>query len=305
MKTYIGIDVSKHDLQIDQPGKAHILPNTPEAITTWLATLPPQTHLIFEPSGGYEKSLQTHAHAEGRTLTLVNPRYARDFARSLGALAKTDAIDARHLRLFGEKLTPAATTVPEPEQANLREYTSLRDDLAGQLQALKNREEHLTLAQTRRHLKTAIKQLEKQLAKLDHDIAQYLRDEAPAMEQRVQTLCLVPGVGERTATALVAHLRGLGQYTDAAIAKQAGLAPINHDSGQLRGRRHIAHGNAPARKVLYMAALVAARYNEWLKAVYLRLRANGKPPKVALIAVARKLLVYLNHLLKPAFQQPA
>ncbi len=152
----------------------------------------------------------------------------------------------------------------------------------------------------RKHLKAAIAALEKRLAKIDVEIETYLQEQAPELNNRIQTLCLVPGVSNRTAITLVAHLKGLGRYNDRAIAKEAGLAPLNHDSGTMKGQRHIQGGNPVVRKVLYMAALVASQHNEWLKEKYQEL-VKTKAPKVALIAIARKLLVWLNQLLKPAF----
>ncbi len=145
--------------------------------------------------------------------------------------------------------------------------------------------------------------MEKRLALIDAEIEAHLQEEAPELNDRIQTLCLVPGVSNRTAITLVAHLKGLGRYNDRAIAKEAGLAPLNHDSGQMRGQRHIYGGNPVVRKVLYMAALVASQHNDWLKAKYEEL-IKTTAPKVALIAIARKLLVWLNQLLKPALQSP-
>jgi transposase len=301
MKTHIGIDVAKKTLQIDQPGqRPKILENTHKAIVEWLEQLPAETHLIFEASGGYERPLLEAARQREQPHTLVNPRAARDFARSLGLLAKTDKIDARALRLYGEKITPAPTPTADPAQEELREWNGLREDLSSQLQALKNREEHLRNPEARKHLKAAITALEKQIKKIDTAIETYLQEQAPELNNRIQTLCLVPGVSNRTAITLVAHLKGLGRYNDRAIAKEAGLAPINHDSGTMKGQRHIQGGNPVVRKVLYMAALVASRHNEWLKEKYEQM-IKTKKPKVALIAVARKLLVWLNQLLKPAF----
>ncbi len=304
MKTHIGIDVSKKTLQIDQPGQpSKKIENTPKAIAAWLKDQPRETHLILEATGGYERPLLEAARQREQPHTLVNPRAARDFARSLGLLAKTDKIDARALRLYGEKLEPTATPPPDAGQETLREWTGLREDLAEQLQALKNREEHHRNPAAKKHLRAAMHALEKRLAKIDAEIETYLQEQAPELNNRIQTLCLVPGVSNRTAITLVAHLKGLGRYNDRAIAKEAGLAPLNHDSGQMRGQRHIYGGNPVVRKVLYMAALVASQHNDWLKAKYEKL-IKTKAPKVALIAIARKLLVWLNQLLKPALQSP-
>jgi len=141
------------------------------------------------------------------------------------------------------------------------------------------------------------------ILKLDVQINDHV-EAHPAVRDRVQTLCLVCGVGPQTALTLVAEFPELGRLPARAAAKLAGLAPLSHDSGQWQGRRHIAHGRAPVRRALFQAALVAARHNEHLRPFYLRLRANGKPPKLALIAVARKLLIFLNRTLKePASPQ--
>ena len=193
------------------------------------------------------------------------------------------------------------TEAQEQTLRTLRSWVQLRDHYVA-----RRREDETfiaSLAETalRRIAQAESRHLERLIEKLDEKIQRFLDEQAPALNDAVQTLCLVSGVAWRSATGLLAYLPEMGRCSGQQIAKLAGLAPLADDSGPRNGPRHIARGRAPARRVLYMIALVAARYNEHSRRFYLRLRAAGKPPKVALIAVARKLLVFLNSLLKPAY----
>jgi transposase len=296
---HIGIDIAKDLLEVAGDTLCQIA-NQPAALKAWLGQLKtrqPGAHLICEATGRHHHALQTAAAQAGVPLTVVNPRQARDFARSLGRLAKTDALDADSLRLLGQRLQPAPTPVPEKSLRDLQDLLMIRAAVVDEQTAWKNRAALLGPEAARLCLRRQ-RTLEKEIAQVEAAIDALLsRPEAETLGQKAQTLCLVCGVGLRTALVLLAWLSELGQCNRRQIAALAGLAPVNRDSGQYRGERHIAHGRAPVRKALYQAAVVAARYNEHLKPFYQRLRAHGKPARLALIAVARKLLVFLNRLL--------
>lgn len=299
---YVGIDLAQCTLAIAGASPAEIK-NEPAALRRWLCQLKqiqPTAHLICEATGRHHHALQAAAAAAGLPLTVVNPRQARDFARSLGRLEKTDPIDAQLLRRLGEALRPGPTAVPAGVVRQLQDLLVVRAALVEEQTAWHNRAALLHPAATKLCLRHQ-RSLEREVAAVESTIDALLATPAAAVLQtKVQTLCLVCGVGVRTALVLVAWLAELGQCNRRQIAKLAGLAPLNRDSGQWRGQRHIAHGRAPVRRALYQAALVAARHNEHLKPFYQRLRSAGKPAKLAFIAVARKLLVFLNRLLADA-----
>jgi transposase len=293
----LGVDIAKHTVQTDDGHHRHVVPNEPGALQAWLRSLPAGTQLICEPTGGYERLLLTQAHHAGVSASLVNARHVRAFARGLGRLEKTDRLDAAVLRHYGACVQPRPLPPPDPALLSLQQWTRIRAHYAALRQAEHNRLELLADPDLRRLTQQQCTHWDRLILKLDAQINDHV-EAHPAVRDRVQTICLVCGVGAQTALTLVAEFPELGRLPPRAAAKLAGLAPLNHDSGQWQGRRHIAHGRAPVRRALFQAALVAARHNEHLRPFYLRLRANGKPPKVALIAVARKLLIFLNRTLK-------
>lgn len=299
---YIGIDVASDLLEVAGALPAQVKNEAP-ALRRWLGTLKrlqPQAHLICEATGRHHRALQLAAAEAAVPLSIINPRQARDLARSLGQLEKTDAVDAQLLRRLGRALQPAPTAVPAPALRELQDLVGLRTALVEEQTAWTNRQALLGATAAKlcaRRLRT----LARELALTEEAIDTLLATPAAAeLSAKTQTLCLVCGVGVRTAVVLVAWLAELGSCDRRQIAKLAGLAPLNRDSGQWRGHRHIAHGRAPVRKALYQAAVVAAQHNEHLRPFYLRLRAAGKPAKVAYVAVARKLLVFLNRILADA-----
>lgn len=306
---YVACDVSKATLQFAGPCRASTGKSLNQASAVLrevkrLHQLYPQLHLVCEPTGGYERLLLATAHALKVPITLVDAWKVRHYALGLGWLEKSDPIDAELLRRYAMTAEVRPTPPGEATHERLRDWVQLREHYVQRLV------EDQTFAQTLRdptvqkRLLADCAKLEKKLAALDAEIGDFLQKEAPALHDKVQTLCLVTSVGPRIATGLLAYLPELGTYSDGAIAKLAGVAPIVDDSGTRSGNKHIARGRAPARRILYQAALVAARHNEYLKPFYQRLRLAGKPAKVALIAVARKLLVFLNSLLKPAHLLP-
>lgn len=293
---YVGVDVSKDRLELAGVEPVHIV-NEPAAVAAWLDQLKAGAHLVCEGTGRYHRVLQAACAQAGMALTVVNPRQARDFARSLGRMAKTDRLDAQVLRRFGEAIKPQATPAPSQILRELQDLLSVRHALVEEHAAWQNRSAMMSpvaAALCRRRLKA----LEREIARAEEQIDRLMSTEQAApLETKVQSLCLVCGVGVRTALVLVAWLCELGECNRRQIAALAGLAPLNRDSGTYRGQARIAHGRAPVRKALYQAAVVAARHNEHLAPFYQRLRANGKPAKLALTATARKLLVFLNSIL--------
>jgi transposase len=298
----IGIDVASAALVL-AGAAVRCVANTAPAVRTFLLSLPAPVLLVCEATGGYEQILVTQAHACGHSIHVANPRRVRDFARSLGRLEKTDPVDAAVLRQYGESLRPEPTPPAEPAQVQLREWVELRTALGEEHTRWKNRLAHAS-ALTRSHIAKRLRGLERELTAVEGQIEGHLAAH-PLLHDKAQTLCLVPGVGLTTAAVVLAHLSELGQLNRRQVAKLAGLAPLNHDSGAYRGHAHIAHGRAPLRRALYCAALVAARWHDELRAFYQNLRARGKPAKVALVAVARKLLIILNSLLhQPSSRSP-
>lgn len=296
---YVGVDVAQDLLALCGAAPAEV-PNRPAALAGWLRTVPARTQLVCEATGRHHHALQASAAAAGVPLSVLNPRQVRDFARSLGRLEKTDAVDARLLQRLGQTLQPAPTALPCAALRHLQDLLVVRQALVEEQTAWANRQTLLSAPAARLCVHRQ-RTLARELAGTEERIARLLAEPTAApLHDRVQTLCLVCGIGERTAWILVAGLAELGRGNRRQIAKLAGLAPLNRDSGRYRGERHIAHGRAPVRRALYLAAVVAARHNEHLRPFYQRLRAKGKPAKVAYVAVARKLLVFLNRLLSDA-----
>ena len=297
-KVYVGIDVSKLNLDCFIADRCIRLPNGPKGFERLHSLLPPNAHVVLEPTASYHRKLLHDLHRHAVVLSEVNPRQVRDFARATGRLAKTDAIDARMLSLFGSIMQPQPSAAPQPERCALAALNSSRDQLVAMRTQLLNHIGHLDLPLALKSCNAALRAIERQIEKLEHAIADHIKAE-PALAAPYSILTSHHGVGAVCASTLLAALPQLGLTSRQKIASLAGLAPFNRDSGSSRGQRHIQGGRARVRRVLYLAALSAIRRGH-LKAFYLRLRSAGKPPKVALIATARKLLIILNSSLKPS-----
>jgi transposase len=229
---------------------------------------------------------------------LVQVNRVRQYARAAGILSKTDKIDARVLSAFGAAMQPPPTRLHSAEQKRLREYEAHRRHLSALLVAEQNRLEQLGCAELRVLSRSLINKIKKQIATIDARIAGLIAQDQELCV-KAQKLTSITGVGTRTAALLLAQMPELGQLNRRQVAALGGLAPFNRDSGTLRGKRTIFGGRRALRSGLYMAALAAARHNQILSNFYQRLRAKGKPHKLALTAVMRKLLLALNHVLKP------
>lgn len=262
-----------------------------------LKALPETARVICEPSGGYERDLLEALWADSIEVCLVNAVRIRAFARAQGLLAKTDRIDAGVLREFGELLRPEALEAPSPQRQRLAALVQRREQL---IHLLSMEEQRLTQTRdkTVRKLGAAlVKQLQNQVKQIEKMIEAQIDDD-DMLKSQSERLQQVKGIGKVTASTLLAELPELGKLSRNEVAALAGVAPYNRDSGAMRGRRTIRGGRVKVRRVLYMAATVAARFNPILKAFYQRLLAAGKPKKLAVTAVMRKLIVLLNQLLK-------
>ena len=295
----VGVDVAKADLQVASATHKGRYLNTPAGhrqFILWLRGLG-AARVVLEATGGYERALVEALHAEAIPLSVVNPRQVRDFARAQGRLAKTDALDARVLVDYAAALRPRPTAPTTPQQKCLTQRVRARSQLIASRGIVHNQLEHLVDPLARRCLHELVRAFDGRIARLEKAIAELLAGQAD-LAAKVHQLTQVQGVGPTTAALLLAELPELGTLSKTEVAALAGLAPRNCDSGQFRGQRHIGGGRHAVRTGLWMPTLVAVQHNPILKALYQRLRANGKPAKVALTACARKLLIYLNSLLK-------
>jgi transposase len=285
--TYVGIDVAKATLDVSVSGDPGVwqVPNADQdmdALCKRLSGLQP-TLIVLEATGSYELRAAAALGAAGLPVVVVNPRQVRSYARSIGQLAKTDRIDARVLARFAEAVHP--------------EVRPLLDDDTRALDALVTRRRQLVGMLVAEQIKAHLSWLRRQLAQFDGDIDGAVR-RSPIFRAKDDLLQSVPGVGSATSRTLLALLPELGTLGEKQIAALVGVAPFNQDSGTLRGKRRVWGGRARVRTALYMAALVGSRHNTTLKALYDRLRAAGKPPKVALVACMRKLIIILNAIVR-------
>ncbi|MGB8356174.1 MAG: IS110 family transposase [Chthoniobacteraceae bacterium] len=299
----VGIDVSKPIIDCSILNQSHSLPNSPAGFRKLCSLLPADSHVVLEATGGYERKLVRHLQHCAIPVSVVNPRQVRDFARAKGRLAKTDSIDARVLADYGNAMQPKPTAAAHPARQALAELGALRDQLVAIRTQLLNHGEHLELAFAKSALKASLAVIGRKIKALENAMQKQISID-PAIQAQYSTLRAHFGVGERVASTLLAQLPELGNASRRQIAALAGLAPFNRDSGSSRGQRHIHGGRSRVRRALYMASVTAIRQGS-LRAFYLRLRSNGKPVKVALVATARKLLIQLNSSLKSLPPIPA
>ncbi len=297
---YVGVDVSKArlDVAFEPSGECFGVANDGPGVEELFERLRP--HLVklvvLEATGGYQNAVVAALGSAGVPVAVVNPRQVRDFAKATGRLAKTDRIDARVLAHFGAALRPQVRPLEDQQAQELAALLTRRRQLMEMLVAEKNRL-HSSPAVAQPSVRDHIQWLKKQLNQLDRDLDHAVRN-SPVWRDKEDLLRSVPGVGRVAAVTLLADLPELGALNRKEIAALVGVAPLNQDSGQMRGRRRIWGGRAPVRSVLYMAALVAARVNPVIRAIYERLVLAGKPKKVALTACMRKLLVILNAMVR-------
>jgi len=294
----IGIDVSKARLDICAPGGEWSVHNDLESIgilASQLQELQPDL-IVIESTGGLERAVLVELSAVGLPVALVNPRRVREFAKSIGLLAKTDRIDARLLVRFGEAVKPQPTRLPTPEEQRLSALMTRRRQVIEMLTMEKNHlsSSHPTIQDSVNKIMDA---LQSELDELNHQIDHFI-DQHPDFKCKDKILRSVPGVGEVTSAILISDLPELGTLDRKKIAALVGVAPFNNDSGRFRGKRRIKGGRPSVRTVLYMAALTATRHNPVIRSFYLHLLGQGKHKKVAIVACMRKLLLYLNSLIR-------
>lgn len=300
-KVHVGIDVSKARLDVAMlpSGETFAVANDEEGLheLTEKLTSVRLTLVVLEATGGLQRPLAAALAASGIACAVVNPRQARDFAKAIGKLAKTDRIDAYVLARFAEALRPEPKVPPETEAMEFQAILARRRQIIQMLSAEKNRLGASASRKVRSRLQAHIRWLEKELSRIDRDLEEAI-EQSPTFKENEALLRSVPGVGPVLCQTLLAELPELGSLSPRELSALVGVAPINRDSGTMRGRRGVWGGRARVREALYMAALVATRYNPAIKEFYGRLVASGKPKKVALVACMRKLLTILNAMIR-------
>ena len=297
---YVGIDVSKGrlDVAIGEQGEFWNVANDEKGIAKLVERMKevrPEL-IVLESTGGLELPVMGELYACKIPVALVNPGRVREFARSIGLLAKTDKLDARLLARFAEAVKPPVTHLPDEQEQHLIALVTRRRQLIEMLVAEQNRLNTVRLS-LRENLEEHITWLHKALKGLDQEIQEFIH-QSPVWNDKQDLLQSVPGVGPVTASTLLAELPELGKLDRKKIAALVGVAPFNDDSGHRRGKRRVKGGRGSVRNVLYMAALSTSRFNPILRPFYERMLQRGKEKKVALTACMRKLLIFLNAILR-------
>ncbi|MEK6641235.1 MAG: IS110 family transposase [Nitrospirota bacterium] len=292
----VGIDISKArlDVSIRPSGARTSVPYDATGLTTVLTQLTQvqPVRIVVEATGGLERPLVRALVDGALPVIVVNPRQVRDFAKATGQLAKTDALDAQVLARFAEVIQPALRAIPDAQTQELAALLARRRQVLAMHGAEQHRRDRAP-ARVRKRIEAHLRWLQAELARLDEELDDRIQ-QSPVWREREELLQSVPGVGPVMSRTVVAELPELGTLNRKQIAALVGVAPFNRDSGRLRGRRAIWGGRAPVRTALYMATLVATRWNPVIRVFYQRLRTAGKAPKVALVAAMRKLLTILN-----------
>jgi transposase len=295
----VGIDVSKHFLDIfdEAVGASERIANATQAITQLVARWRCDALVVFEATGVYDLELREALRQAGVRFARINPARARDFARASGQLAKTDPIDARMLAAFGRAMQPVTEQVATPARNALARLAKRRDQLVLMRAQEKNRRSEADDRAMAERIGRFIEVLDGEVEEIEADIRALIKAEQEIADD-AQLMRSLPGVGPVACMQLIAQMPELGHIGPKQVAALAGLAPFNVDSGAYRGKRKIGGGRKRVRDALYMAALNAVRRADPFKAFYARLRQAGKPAKLALIAVARKLLTILNAMMR-------
>jgi transposase len=299
-EVFVGIDVSKAELQVaTRPeGKPIIFANTEDGIALLIDCLKPlcPNLVVLEATGGLEISLVNALAVNEFPVVVVNPRQIRDFAKAIGRLAKTDRIDAEVIVQFAEALRPPLRPLKDEQTQRLHALNTRRRQLVAMIRSEQNR---LTSAPkwTLKEIQTHLNWLKKALEKIDRDISDLIKGSSIWREKEA-ILRSFKGVGPVTSATLLAALPELGAIGSKPLSALIGVAPLNRDSGQFRGKRAVWGGRDNVRSVLYMATMAAIRFNPVISAFYTRLRDAGKPHKVAITACMRKIIVTLNSMIK-------
>jgi transposase len=298
---FVGVDVAKDrlDVHVLPMGQAFACARTPAGIADLIDTISPLKPALvaLEATGGLEIVLLAALAGAGLPAVAINPRQIRDFAKATGRLAKTDALDAMIIARFAQAVRPAPRPLADEQTRALNDLVTRRRQIIEMAVAERNRRRLVQAPAAKVSIERIIAALDAELIDIDRDIGTRVR-QTPAWAEKEDLLKSVPGIGDQTARILIAALPELGSLGRRQIAALAGLAPMNRDSGTMRGRRTIQGGRADVRCALYMAALSAVRFNPILKAFYQRLVAAGKAKMTALVAAMRKLLVILNAIIR-------
>jgi len=300
-KSYIGIDVSKNILDV------YILPTSKymqfkndvkgiKKLMTKVKLLSPAA-VVMEATGGYERKVASSLTQDKIPVSIVNPRQIRAFAKALGKLAKTDQIDAKTIALFAQNIKPNSYGSPSEEQQNLSQNTARRRQLIDMITMEKNRLHQVASHDLKKSIKRILKALEKELDHINEKIEKEIQHNSQLIRKK-DLLESIKGVGSVISATIIADLPELGSVSAKQISALVGVAPYNCDSGTLQGKRAIWGGRMPVRNALYMATLVAMRFNARIKAFYQKLCNAGKLKKVAMVACMRKLLIIMNTMIK-------
>jgi transposase len=300
MKTYVGIDVAKAHVDLyDNRTSQHVrFANNRTGINKCvkrLVSLSPQV-IVVESTGGYELDVVVALDEARLPVVVVNPRQVREFARAVGRLAKTDRIDAQVLAQFAAAMQPRPRPLPDHRSRQMKALVARRRQLVKMRTAENNRREHSRDKTITGSINAIIRTIDRELQKVQRQLADPVNQQ-PELQQKLQALLSVPGIGRTTATMLVTEVPELGQVNRRQIAALIGVAPINRDSGSFRGKRMTGGGRQTVRTRLYMPTVVACNHNPVLKLFYQRLQHNGKTKMTALVAAMRKLLTMINAML--------
>jgi transposase len=296
----VGIDVSKHTLDVFDArlGRGERVANACEAVQALAGRFAALGRfVVLEATGSYDRRLRQALEAAGVSYARVNPGQARDFARAAGFLAKTDQVDARMLSRLGEALRPRPAEPADAARERLAALHKRRDQLVACRKQERARRAEAQEADLREDLERHLAWLDGEIARLDRRIAEAIA-QSPDLEATRRLVCSIPGIGPVAAATLLALMPELGRRSPKTIAALAGLAPFNRDSGRHRGQRTIGGGRRRVREALYMAAVSACRSKSRFAEAYRALRAAGKPAKLALIAIARRILVTANAIVR-------
>ena len=300
-EVYVGIDVSKStlDVAVIPEGKAMQVDNSKQGIkqlAKYLKQIEP-TLIVFEATGGYELAAVTALTVDGLPVAVANPRQVRAYAKAMGILAKTDKIDAEVIAHFAKATELKVRPLKSEEEQALADLVARRKQLSQMIVTEQNRLGTVSNKFVGKRIKKHITWMKRELKKMDDDIESFIK-ESSVWKAKDELLRSVPGVGKVLSMSLMAKLPELGRLNRREAAALVGVAPLNRDSGRMKGRRSIWGGRADVRTALYMSTLAAVRFNPVMKAYYIKLKDNGKMPKVALTACMRKMIVMLNAMVK-------
>jgi transposase len=300
-QVFVGIDVSKDrlDVHVRPSGESFAVPRDGAGIAALaerLAAARPAL-VVLEATGGFEVTVAAGLAAAALPLAVVNPAQIRAFARAVGRLAKTDRLDALIIARFADQVRPEPRPIADAQAQALAELVARRRQVVEMIGMESNRQRQARSPKVLKGIDRTLKTLRTELAELDREIDDQIKG-SPAWRAAENLLTSVPGIGPITARTLIAELPEPGRIDRRRLAALVGVAPVNRDSGAMRGHRAIAGGRAEVRNVLYMAALTAARHNPVIRDLYCRLRQRGRPAKAALVAAIRKLLTILNAIIR-------